>query len=79
MNPAEFLGVLDRYPDLLAGLPEHLGEVVRIARRILDIEASPDEVDWWVGKGLPDVERARLFDELHPPPASPAEVVMEGA
>ncbi len=33
--------VLARYPELRAGLPDHADEVVRIASRILQLEASP--------------------------------------
>jgi hypothetical protein len=34
-------GVLARYPELAAGLPEHADEVVRLAGRILVLEANP--------------------------------------
>jgi hypothetical protein len=62
----EFRDVLARYPELGAGLADHLDEVMRIARRILKLEAHPRRTHWWVGKDKPPVERARLFDELYP-------------
>jgi hypothetical protein len=37
----EVQSVLDRYPELAAGLPEHADEVVRIAARIVAMEANP--------------------------------------
>jgi hypothetical protein len=38
MTAAELRAVLDRYPELRSGLPEHINAVVRIAGRILDSE-----------------------------------------
>ncbi len=56
--------VLARYPELRAGLPDHADEVVRIASRILQLEASPPtrpalppdapnwEKNYWDRRGL---------------------------
>ena len=57
--------VLTRYPELQAGLPDHIDELVRIAARILEAESqpAPAPVPW---AGLDDVERARAFDSLYP-------------
>ena len=63
MNAHELRAVLDRYPELAEGLPEHLGELVRIARRILAHEPAPP-LPW---SGLPDAARAHAFDAAYPP------------
>jgi hypothetical protein len=41
MGDRELLDVLHRYPAMSAGLPEHADEVVRIAARIIALEANP--------------------------------------
>jgi hypothetical protein len=41
MSGDEFRAVLARYPELMAGLPKHLDEVVRIAARSLELENNP--------------------------------------
>lgn len=38
MNSHEFRSVVDRYPELKAGLTDHFDEVVRIANRIIEAE-----------------------------------------
>jgi hypothetical protein len=38
MTRAELRAVLDRYPELRSGLPQHIDDVVRIAARILEVE-----------------------------------------
>ncbi len=59
--------MLDRYPELEAGLPEHLDEVLRIAARCLEAEQRPPRppAPW---AGLSDVERAAAFDAAYPRP-----------
>jgi hypothetical protein len=56
--------LLARYPQLRAGLPDHLHEVIRIAARILAAEHDPPQPCPW-GE-LEDVERARRFDAAYP-------------
>jgi hypothetical protein len=41
MGDRDLLDVLERYPELQAGLTEHADEVARIAARILELEANP--------------------------------------
>jgi hypothetical protein len=41
MDMSELAAVLERYPELQAGLPDHLDELTRIAARILEFEARP--------------------------------------
>lgn len=71
MNARDLRTVLDRYPELKAGVPEHLDEVIRIAARIL--KAEPTEPIPWAG--LPDDERTRAFDATYPPRKAPPTVV----
>jgi hypothetical protein len=65
MTGDEVRAVLDRHPELWAGVPDHLDEVIRIAGRILQLEQhAPQPLAW---AGLPDSERARAFDTAYPP------------
>ena len=41
MDTSELMAVLERYPELLAGLPDHVDELVRIAERIVATENEP--------------------------------------
>ena len=65
MTEDDLRGVLARYPELHAGVHDHLDEVVRIAARILETEQRPPQPLPWAG--LPDLERARHFDATYPP------------
>jgi hypothetical protein len=42
--PPSFVAVLDRYPELKAGLPDHVDELLRIAQRIVAMETTPDVI-----------------------------------
>ena len=41
MDTSELLAVLERYPELKAGFPDHLDELFRIAKRIVVMERTP--------------------------------------
>jgi hypothetical protein len=41
VDASEFAAVLERYPELQAGLPEHVDELFRIAERIVELESRP--------------------------------------
>jgi hypothetical protein len=65
LTESEFSNVLQRVPELQAGLADHFDEVLRIATRILETERRdpPPTLPW---AGLPDGERAIAFDARYP-------------
>jgi hypothetical protein len=57
MDGSELLAVLERYPELQAGLPGHLDELVRITERIVEMEKRPFRIPE-LPAGAPEWERA---------------------
>lgn len=57
MDTSELMAVLERYPEFLAGLPDHVDELVRIAERIVATENEPVVVPA-LPDDAPDWERA---------------------